>query len=214
MKKYIIVAIYFMLISIGMLNIAIMNGFDPYRYVDGPVVHTVQLPLPAPVKVVHPKAVQINYKALDCMTKNIYFEARGQGIKGMRMVAYVVMQRVKSPQFPNTVCGVVHQAITDSNGNIIRNRCQFSWYCDGRTDSLNFQRSYVANEWDKAQTVAMNVLTGHVKPSIDMRGVTYYHANYVDPYWAHSKNFKLVAIVGDHMFYRWKKAEWPKRNIN
>ena len=69
-----------------------------------------------------------------CLTENIYFEARGQGQAGWLAVAQVTQNRVDDRRFPNTICEVVKQGLTYASGDPIRNKCQFSWYCDGKSD--------------------------------------------------------------------------------
>ena len=71
-------------------------------------------------------------KQIDCLATNIYHEARSESTIGKIAVAWVTVNRVNTEQYPDTVCGVVHDAVLDSNGNPKRNKCQFSWYCDGK----------------------------------------------------------------------------------
>lgn len=147
---------------------------------------------------------------LDCMARNIFFEARGESAKGKAMVGFVVLARTQSPHFPDTVCDVVHQANVDHLGRKIRYECSFSWYCDGINHKIDYHNPVIAKEWEQSLIVARLVMLGKVKPPINMRGVTHYHAKYVHPFWANNKNYRLVARVGDHLFYRWKKAMLPK----
>jgi spore germination cell wall hydrolase CwlJ-like protein len=150
---------------------------------------------------------------LDCMAQNVFFEARGESANGKMMVAMVVLERTMSPHFPSTVCGVVHQANLDADGYPIKYQCSFSWVCDGEKHDIDFTNDTVAKEWEQSYTIAKLVMLGALKPKLDMEGVTHYHANYVKPFWIKSKNYKLVARVGDHLFYRWSKATLPKLNV-
>jgi spore germination cell wall hydrolase CwlJ-like protein len=118
--------------------------------------------------------------ALMCLSMNVYWEARDQSIAGQVAVAQVTMNRVHSPNFPDSVCGVVYQ------------HKQFSWYWDGKSDVPQEQEA-----WDRAQMVSMGVLAGSGHGDLD--GVMNYHALYVKPYWA--ENMQVVAQIGDHVFY-------------
>lgn len=131
----------------------------------------------------------------ECLALNIYHEARGETIAGQVAVAWVTLNRMESQQFPNTICGVVYQARTDHKGNPLRHQCQFSWYCDGRSDRIRNQR-----EWEDVQLIADVVLLdwSRAKES-PVANATFYHADYVEPYWASS--FTEVAVVDNHIFY-------------
>ena len=127
----------------------------------------------------------------ECLAKNIYFEARGEEILGQYAVGLVTLNRVESDRFPDTVCGVVKQA-KYWNNNPIRNKCHFSWYCDGKSDE---PKDIVA--WTKAKSIAEMLLLFHVEDFTN--GATHYHAPYVSPFW--SKEKKVAAIIGGHIFY-------------
>lgn len=124
--------------------------------------------------------------ALDCMTKAIYYEAASESDTGKRAVAQVVLNRMRSPIFPHTVCGVVFQ------GSEQRTGCQFSFTCDG---SLARQPSSAG--WASARRIALAALSGSIERSVGLS--THYHANYVVPYWAGSLD--KVATIGAHIFY-------------
>lgn len=118
----------------------------------------------------------------ECLATNIYHEARGESRKGKIAVAEVVLNRVKSPRFPETVCGVVKQNKSKKAG-----RCQFSWYCDSQPDR------YDTEAWRLAQEVLAGI---HEDPT---GGALFYHAEYVRPAW--SKRLALTARIGLHLFY-------------
>ncbi|MBN8808837.1 MAG: cell wall hydrolase [Sphingomonas sp.] len=124
--------------------------------------------------------------ALTCMTQAIYYEAAVESDTGKRAVAQVVLNRMRSPIFPHTVCGVVFQ------GSEQRTGCQFSFTCDG---SLARKPSLAG--WIAARRIASDALAGRVERSIGL--ATHYHANYVVPYWAGSLD--KVATIGAHIFY-------------
>lgn len=127
--------------------------------------------------------------ALMCLALNVYFEARNDSMAGQYAVAQVVMNRVQSSKFPNDVCSVVKQSRKDGT-------CQFSWYCDGKSD-----RPREAYAWAYAQMVAADVLIGQGIEVTDMtQGATHYHANYVRPYWADKLEYTVT--YGSHLFYK------------
>ena len=147
----------------------------------------------------------------ECLALNMYYEARNQGTAGLLGVTAVVLNRVNDKRFPNTICGVVKQGPTreswktrktlDKNDAIyypIKNKCQFSWYCDGKSDEPKEKSIY-----KKFLDLSEAILNGEM-PFLDITdGATFYHADYVTPGWAKSKT-KTVEIQ-DHIFYRWKK---------
>lgn len=132
-----------------------------------------------------------------CMAQNIYFEAANQSFAGKLAVAHVVMNRVEDLQFPNEVCDVIYQAKTRVNwkGNEvpIRNQCQFSWYCDGKSDEPVDSKT-----WIKSLYIADLALTGQY-PDIT-EGSLYYHADFIYPYWA--DELQHVVTIDNHLFYK------------
>ena len=137
-----------------------------------------------------------------CLTENIYFEARGQGQAGWLAVAQVTQNRVDDRRFPNTVCEVVKQGLTYASGDPIRNKCQFSWYCDGKSDKPKNTKVY--NEISELVNYIYDVKGQPNHELLDITdGATHYHADYVFPAWRKSKT-KTVEI-GDHIFYKWEK---------
>ena len=131
-----------------------------------------------------------------CLAQNIYYEARGSNRADRIAVADVVLNRVQDTRYPNTVCGVVRQGRQYADGRMIRHQCQFSWYCDGRSDWPADM-----DAWVDAQQIAYNMLTWDAGRGLT-EGATHYHADYVDPSWARS--LQLVGRIGVHVFYRWK----------
>ena len=122
-----------------------------------------------------------------CLAQAVYFEARSEPIEGQLAVAQVVLNRVQASRYPDTVCGVVFQ------NEHWRNRCQFSFACDGRSDN---PREAIA--WRDAQVIALIAATGRWGDLT--KAATHYHADYVDPYWKAS--FNQTAQYGHHVFYR------------
>jgi len=121
-----------------------------------------------------------------CVALNVYWEARDQSTAGQVAVAQVVLNRVEDPSYPDNACKVVYEGGEALNG------CQFSWYCDGKTDIPPNDRA-----WIQAVLIASAVYSG--SGHADMKGVTHYHAIYVKPYW--SNVLRLVARIDDHVFY-------------
>ncbi len=130
-------------------------------------------------------------RAAECLTAAIYYEARSEPVDGQRAVAQVVLNRVRDRAFPKSICGVVYQGSGRQTG------CQFSFTCDG---SMLRPRDPAA--WGRAAAVAQAALAGLVYAPVG--AATFYHANYVLPWWASSLN--RIGAVGSHIFYRWKGA--------
>ena len=140
---------------------------------------------------------QEDYPQHYCLAQNIYFESRGSNLADMAAVANVVMNRTNDRRYPDTICEVVHQGKRDRSGNLIRNQCQFSWYCDGKADNPTNM-----DAWVKAQYIAWEMIEGGKYRGLT-EGATHYHANYVTPNWA--KDLTLIGRIGEHIFYRWEK---------
>jgi N-acetylmuramoyl-L-alanine amidase len=136
-------------------------------------------------------------ESLICLALNVYHEAKNQSFMGQVAVAQVVMNRVKDERYPNTVCDVVKQAETYKYKPTIpiKNKCQFSWYCDGKSDKPEEPKA-----WRDAMHVANGVYNGHIGDFVE--GATHYHAYYVNPSWAKVK--KYVLRIDDHIFYKWE----------
>src|SRR4051794_40434877 len=127
-------------------------------------------------------------QALNCLASAVYYEAGNQDENGERAVAQVVLNRVRHPAFPGSVCGVVYQGSTRPTG------CQFTFTCDG-----SLSRQPDAEGWRRAIRIAQDALSGGVYTPIGW--ATHYHADYVVPYWA--STMAKNAVVGAHLFYRW-----------
>ncbi len=140
---------------------------------------------------VNPSRQNASYRERDhaCLAQAVYFESRGEPAEGQLAVAQVVMNRVASAYYPNNVCDVVYQ-----NQNR-RNRCQFSFACDGRPERINDQES-----WGRATTIARQVLTGETMSEAVGTRATHYHANTVRPNWI--RDMVKIRQIGAHIFYR------------
>ena len=153
---------------------------------------------------------KVKYTSADvlCLAKNIYFEAGVESTAGKLAVANVTLNRTLRANYPNTICEVVHEGIHRYNKRLkvyvpVRDRCQFSWYCDGRADTPNEGRT-----WRSAQELAKKVLVNHYdKALIDITdGATHYHANWMVKYPKWSKKKKVMASIDRHIFYGGKKT--------
>ena len=128
-------------------------------------------------------------RALECLTQAVYYEAATEGADGQRAVAQVVLNRMRHPAYPSTVCGVVYQGSDRITG------CQFTFTCDG-----SLARLPVPSLWKQAQKIAAQALAGKVFAPVGH--ATHYHDDYVLPYWADSLDKSIQ--IGRHIFYRLK----------
>jgi spore germination cell wall hydrolase CwlJ-like protein len=146
----------------------------------------MQNPLPASVYTA---------KQQRCLAEALYFEARGESEVGQAAVAQVILNRVRNPAYPNTICGVVYQ------NKELRNRCQFSFACDG----IHGRVHAASRAWRMARRIARNVTEGKIWLK-DVADSTHYHANYVSPDWGPTMIRKEQ--VGAHIFYRTRYGGW------
>ena len=129
-------------------------------------------------------------RALLCLTQAVYYEAGFEPLEGRRAVAQVVLNRLRHPAFPKSVCGVVYQGARAPV-------CQFSFVCDG-----SLYRRPALGAWKQAEAVARAALDGFVERAVG--AATHYHADYVAPYWA--PRLAKITQIGAHIFYRWPGA--------
>jgi spore germination cell wall hydrolase CwlJ-like protein len=144
--------------------------------------------------------------AIECLADNIYFEARNQSTDGMIAVGRVVINRLRDNRWPNTICGVVKDAVyteswktrgtpdtIDARMVPVKNKCQFSWYCDGLPDEIRDTNAY-----SQAKSIASDIVL-HNRWDGLVSGATHYHANYVNPSW--SKRIHYIGRIDSHLFY-------------
>jgi spore germination cell wall hydrolase CwlJ-like protein len=129
-----------------------------------------------------------NQKDSDCLTQAVYYEARGEGEDGMRAVAQVILNRVRHPAFPKSICAVVYQGG-------YRSACQFSFACNGVMNNR-----IEAWSWKRAQSIAQDALSGFVMKAVGTS--THFHTTQVNPVWA--ARLDRVALIGDHIFYQYR----------
>ena len=123
---------------------------------------------------------EVDPKQHKCMALNIYHEARGERWEGQIAVAHVTMNRVRHENWPNTICEVVYQSK------------QFSW-----THMIKDHTATEERAWKEAQVIARDIMIGNTEDPT--KGAEFYHANYVNPWWA--KEYKLTKVIGNHLFY-------------
>jgi N-acetylmuramoyl-L-alanine amidase len=152
---------------------------------------------------------------VNCLAQNIYHEARGESYNGKIAVANVTLNRVRSEKFPSTICGVVKQAVYSRwwkethNRNVpVRHMCQFSWYCDGKSDEIYLTDSHGniirdnVQAWEDSLEIAQQAMLGNLADLTD--GAThYYNARLANPKWAH--HYAHVKTIGNHSFHNMYK---------
>ena len=125
------------------------------------------------------------HQETQCMAENVYYEAASESFEGKLAVAQVTLNRVKSGNYPKSVCDVVKQKD--------KNTCQFTWVCEKHTSEKDKYR------WEESQLVARKAMTEvSVHDTLHKNKAIYYHADYVNPGW----NKTRVAKIGRHIFYR------------
>ena len=145
----------------------------------------------------------IDKKEITCLAKNMYFEARSEGVAGLVATTQVVYNRLESEDYPNTICGVIEDAKISQwwlkeKGlkKPIKHMCQFSWYCDGKSDEIKDHYTY-----NQLYVLAEGLVSTNFKTLLDITdGALYYHADYVKPKW--SRHFEKTVKIGRHIFYR------------
>lgn len=130
--------------------------------------------------------VNFTIKDIECLAKNIYFEARGQPVKGQHAVGFVTLNRVKSQHFHNSVCAVVYAKA--------KGVCQFSWVCEGKK-TIRDKVTY-----SQIKYRAIKILAGFEEIKDPTRGALFFHAKHVNPKW--SRAYMKTATIEDHIFYK------------
>jgi len=128
-----------------------------------------------------------------CLAEAVYFEARSETFTAQLAVANVILERVREDRYPGTICQVVHQG-RYRRGKPVRHRCMFSYWCDGKPETIANIRAYKT-----AVSIAELSMEGVILDNTD--GSTHYHATYVRPYWTLTEDFERVGQVGGHIFY-------------
>jgi Cell Wall Hydrolase len=163
------------------------NGMDTHAML---IQAVLRGPLGAGAAPVRPED-QLDKRELRCISQAIYYEARGENYQGQIAVGEVVMNRVRSKFYPDTVCAVVYQGSQRTTG------CQFTFTCDGSLDRRPRGRA-----WERAQQIATQVMLGYTRPVT--RHATHYHTRAVNPHW--SSTLVETAEIGSHLFYRFPNS--------
>ncbi|MDB5420017.1 MAG: hypothetical protein JWP50_3436 [Phenylobacterium sp.] len=181
--------------ALGLAQGAPLNALPAPPLADGARAEQLNAQRPfaaAPIAPMRPFVLKTDAadegRAVHCLAQAVYFEAAREPLKGQQAVAQVVLNRVRHPAYPKSVCGVVYQGASLPTG------CQFTFTCDG---ALRWRPQ--AALWDRAVSVAKTALAGYVDR--DVGSATHYHAAYVAPYWA--PTLVKMTQVGQHIFYRW-----------
>lgn len=159
-----------------------------------------------PVKVIEPLVINIDfdtaisYNEVECLAQNIYFEARGEPMSGQIAVAYVALNRQRDDRYPNTLCHVIKQGPISAwflmeHDKVVplRHKCQFSWWCDGRSDNPKDMWA-----WGRAMDIAAGVINGKYEDPTG--GALWYHNNEVDPDW--NRQLAYTTQINKHLFYK------------
>lgn len=151
----------------------------------------------------------VSFDELKCMADNMYFEAAGEPTQGRVAVGNVVKNRVKDSRYRDTYCGVIKRGKKDANGNMIKDKCTFSWYCDGKPDVVPLYNEkgelLVLNRdaYIEILLLSLMIMTDHIEDNTD--GATHYYNPFkVTPYW--KKFYTYVDMIGNHVFYRREKG--------
>jgi spore germination cell wall hydrolase CwlJ-like protein len=132
-----------------------------------------------------------------CLAEAMYYEARDQGWRGMLAVGIVIQNRVRDARYPETACGVVRQG-KYRNGNPVKHKCQFSYYCDGKPERPGGRLPAEKEAWSKAMDLAA-LLTSTKVGITGLEGATHYHATWVQPPW--TTGLVRRRQIGGHIFY-------------
>ena len=168
----------------------INKGPSPLKVMQGVKLKRTVTASAKPVDKATQKAIaqrRIQMAEENCLARAVYFEARSESELGQLAVAKVILNRVKDPEYPKSICGVVYQ------GSGRRNSCQFSFACDGLPDDV---RSAAA--WSNSKRIAQMAISGDAKVAA-VGSATNYHADYVNPAWA--KSMRRLIKIGHHVFY-------------
>ena len=200
MKKFMFLVCLCMLWTVTILNSGttstywIPPTYEEVHYKNAPFPYMELTKIP-PAEVMRPL---MDPQELECMSMNIYFEAALESTAGKLAVAQVTLNRVRSEHYPNTVCSVVKQGKHYASGFPVRDRCQFSWYCDGKHDTPSMGRM-----WQESKNIATYAMENPTMLDIT-DGATHYHADYIEnPRWAISRHRTLQ--IDTHIFYNKNK---------
>ena len=138
----------------------------------------------------------IDPEALRCVALNIYFETSAESLIDSMSVTDVVLNRVMDTRYPDDICDVIYQGLKTKDGKMRRNKCQFSWYCDGKSDVPKHKAAWMRSQSYAYQMLAYGTYRGLTE------GSTHYHAHYVNPKWNKDFGMNYIGSFGLHKFYR------------
>ena len=152
------------------------------------------------------KLTQNQKKQITCLATNVYFEARNQGLKAKVAVALTTLNRMRLPEFPSTICKVVREGPVYAYKKSLprRHKCQFSWYCDGKSDEIQLANPKEKKAWESCFKISRSLYLIRSEFVDFTNGATHYHADYVIPRWASDKNILFLEKFGTHLFYKYK----------
>lgn len=180
------IAISFFVVISAIFNIKQSSDVDTYKVMIEETQRLVKNMTTIPPVTATVIAKVISPSELKCMAENIYFEAARESLVGKIAVGQVVLNRMKSPNYPKTICGVVHQ----KNGTT----CMFSWTCEEPKEIVQ------GNSWKQSQQVAQELLSKSSENTLDItEGSTHFHGIQINPGW---NNLKPTAKIDGHQFYR------------
>ena len=182
-------------------------GYTTFNYSDASTTpapeptFVYEKPEPKPIVVIEPEKPVVDRAELECLALNIYHEARSESLLGQLAVAHVTLNRVEHGKFPNTICQVVYQAVHSNwwkehhdRDVPVRNKCQFSWYCDGKSDRVQEK-----DAWREILRLSLDVMLNKTTDPTS-GAIYYYNPDLADPFWKDS--FQQVAWVDNHVFLR------------
>ena len=191
-------------VTIGLIGTMLIL---PHNKTAGTQTITLEMPLPVltlkeqdGIMYSNDHLLRYTQNDIDCLTANIYYEAGNQPRIGKLTVGQVTLNRQSIKRFPHTICGVI-TAGKYKNGKIVRNKCAFSWYCDGLGDRPNLNNKIVHDTWSKSNEIAKAMLKGDIRLKTI---ATHYHTTRVEPYWINDHRMIKLNTVGDHMTYHEK----------
>lgn len=179
---------------IGLLAIALTWDYTPQvKETPEPII------VEAPAEIVITPITAddlLTQESINCLIQNSYYEARDQDIDAITGVVHVSLNRWNDRRYPNDICDVIYQSKVDYYGRIILNQCQFSWYCDGKSDNPKNKVAYERVSEITKKAIILWYLNMDITD-----GSTHYHSIKVYPDWA--PTLAYTKQIGDHKFYRW-----------
>lgn len=155
---------------------------------------SVEVAAPVPVRDLVESLTAEDRQQINCLARNMYFEAATQGQIGMKAVGDVVFNRLANGLYPGAICEVIFEGPRDATGNLLKDRCQFSWACNGQSHDVRDRQ-----RWAMAYEVALKQYIYREKMPDLTDGALRYHATYVSPKW---KGYIETAKIGLHIFYK------------